>query len=666
MIRTAMTLATTLSLVLSLLPQGETRRAPAIDWQRTLADALAVQQATGKPLLIAVNMDGEVFNDRFRTNTYRDPAFIESTRGWVCVVASPDRHTERDQDSLGNRIECPAFPGCTCGEHIAIEPLLFAKYFGGNRNAPRHVGVGKDGAILFDRFLDRSMQTAIDAIAEHRGDPAVHPAPTALAELAARRDAASRRALEVRYRGSHEAAILDAAVAANNAPFGLVRLALHSDDGDEFRRGVQALIATATPDALLDLEFALARAPELRESIVTEIGRLAQEDEWAARLHAHLTGSAPPFGGPWQNSWREPDYEIWQLAPIEGELDACERALKSDDDAATRLRFAIAQLAFAKHLIATGGKNAEFWLEDARGSARRVTAQDGEHAAEAAAVLAVASFLRGDFEAARTAADEAITAAANAREPSAWLATRFFETLAELDTRAAYERAQDPKAVLQPEIARTAAALQMLAASRWTEEAPLLTGIGLLEYAGRRAEARALLDGAVRRFPASASVHERWRARALADLGTEAMRRAAGELADAAADHATGEWFAGYAAIVAAEQHVRDDRQELATAAYGECVDRFARSVEANAGFADSANHFAVLALAGRAKLEFENGDRAVAVDDLLRAHGLRAASLTSADGLGRTPESIAQAIKAALATTGGDELAAKLGSIGY
>src|SRR5204863_9458638 len=78
---------------------------PRVEWQRSLADALAVQKATGLPLLIAINMDGEVFNEGFANTVYRSAEFAQLTRGYVCVVASPDRHTEPDSDAFGNGME---------------------------------------------------------------------------------------------------------------------------------------------------------------------------------------------------------------------------------------------------------------------------------------------------------------------------------------------------------------------------------------------------------------------------------------------------------------------------------------------------------------------------------------------------------------------------------
>ena len=661
-------LSLTFSLACTLAAQAHAQdAAPRIEWQRTLADALAVQQATGLPLLIAVNSAGEIFNDRFRTNTYKTPAFVEKTRGYVCIIASPDRHNERDHDALGNRIECPAFPGCTCGEHIAVEPELYERYFAGRRWAPRHIGIDSDGGKLFDRYQDRRMQTAIDAIEEHRGTPQPADIPTTAAELLRRRDAASRRALEDMYRAaetSERMRLLEAAGKADNEPYDLILLALQSEDADEFEAGARALAEVAGANALPRLEDALSRTRRHRDSLRAKIEQLARSDARAARLHAHFNGSDPSYAGPWRNRWAEAGYDPRSREALEAELDACERLLReTPGEQDSRLRLAMAQLAFAELLIATGGSGVEFWLEDAHSSATKVS--DDDLVAEAQAVIAIACWLKNDPESAQTAAAAALSATAgNDREPTNWLATRLFEVVVQTASRAAYARANDPKAILQPEVARVADALSRLEDSAWSAEEAMLTGIGLLEYAGLRAEARRHLDAAVRRFQSSVTVHDRWRARVMADLGTEAMRAAAGALIEEARDAAAAEWFAGYAAIVAAEQHVRDDRSELAAIAYTDAVTRFLRAAAANPGYADSANHFAVLALAGRAHERHRAGEHEAAVADLQRCPQLREASLDSQDGIKRTPRGIATRVKQALEDSGESELAAQLRDI--
>src|SRR5262245_10294508 len=86
------------------VPEPDPRQ---ILWQRSLEDALALCQASGKPLLVAMNMDGESASERITRENYRDPEFVKLTRDYVCVIGSVFRHSLRDHDDGGVRIPCP-------------------------------------------------------------------------------------------------------------------------------------------------------------------------------------------------------------------------------------------------------------------------------------------------------------------------------------------------------------------------------------------------------------------------------------------------------------------------------------------------------------------------------------------------------------------------------
>ncbi len=654
--------------LLQVVPQDPVRPT-GVAWQRSLADALAVQQATGLPLLVAVNMDGEAFNDLFAGETYKEPKFVESTRGYVCVVASMDRHNENDHDALGRRIECPRFPGCTCGEHIQIEPELFARYFSGTRNAPRHIGVDKNGKILFDRFLDASMQTAIDAIARHRGTPKADAAvPTSLDALFARRDAASRRALEQRFLAADAAtrrSMLAMAPKATNEPFELLRMALRGADDETFAVAAAALAKLATKDLRGEVEDALARVDDdtVRAALVARLAELGRDDPAANRLAAHLAPATErsPLPAPWSGAWRAPAFTAGDRASIEAQLDRWEAFVRTtpNDDAA-RLSLAIAQAAFADVLVQEGGRGIDFWFEDSRRNAQRV--KDGALQNEVQALLAYVAYMTNDAEPAAQATALAQVAAPGARQPDPWLASRLLELMLLSTVNGVYADADGAKQRnLRAEIDRVTTALDLLQQRGSPKEQPCLAAIGLLEFAGLRREARLQLERLAAAFPASAAVHERWRNRLLLDLGAETMRRHYARFVDAATDKPTAEWFAGYAALVAGEQHMRDKRTEVALSAYSEAIDRFARCTGDDEQQLDSAHHFAVLALAGRAHLRFASGDAAGAVADLLHAAELRPASLDETDGLLRKPRAIAGRIARDLAAKGEAELAARL-----
>lgn len=659
------------SLLPTFAPQepGRTPATPAIAWQRTLDDALAVQKATGLPLLVAVNMDGEVFNDRFASDTYLDPEFVESTRGYVCVVASPNRHNERDYDAFGRRIECPRFPGCTCSEHVNIEPELFRRYFDGKRNAPRHVGVDPQGKILFDRFLDGSMQTAIDAIAKGRGTAkagSLDPTDD-LDQLFQRRDAAARATLERLYRDGDAAQkrkLLEAATQATNEPVDLLRMALREEDDLLFGYGARALASLAGKDALIDLEDALARLEDrdVEKLLLARLQQLGKQDPAAARLFSHFDWTADEeLPQPWSKPWATATFDPNDRASIETVLDRCEALLKATPgDAQARLQLATAQAALGEHLAAIGGKGVEFWFEDAIQSAQKVA--DAALQPEAQAVIAVATWQRSNAELARTAAVLACSTAKSERQAEPWLATRLLDVVVQTTAQAAYGKATaEPTASLRAELQRTALVLQLLEARDMFVESTHLAGIALLEYGGLRKLAAGHLEALVARFPTSAAVHERWRNRLLIDRGAEAMRARVARFAERAEAKPAAEWFAGYAALVAAEQHVRDERRDAAEPAYTDAIARFDRSAAGNADYADSAHHFTVLALAGHALLRHLAGDGAAAVQDLLRAAALRPASLDEQDGLQRKPRALANRISRELAQAGKQDLVEQL-----
>ena len=653
-------------------PQDPPTQAPRrpgvrVAWQRSLADALALQTKTGLPLMIAVNMDGEVFNDRFAATTYKDPGFVASTRGYICVIASPDRHTESDYDALGNRIECPRFGSCTCSEHINIEPELFRRYFDGKRNAPRHVGVNPAGEVMFDRFLDRRMQTAIDAVAKNRGDrPAAHlQAPKSVEEMFRRRDAMARSILEQRYRDADKTDrrnLLERAAKAKNDPVDLLRMGLRDPDGDLVGLAATALSKVGNSGALIDIEDALASVEDagIRTRLIQQLGALGREDPAAARMAQQFSREAEIAPPPWRNDWAASEL-LQGRAGIERALDRIESAIgKAPSDDNLRFELAMAQTAFATMLMQENGSGIEFWLADADRNLKKVAGPDLRF--EARALTSVLAWYMSDAALARRAAEEALAAKACLRRPDAWLATNFLDVLVQLTAQGAYSRAQGGAQVsLADEIARVNMAFKLLEAAGTAREGGLLAGIGLLEYAGLRAEARARLEALAADFPTSTAVHDRWRNRMLIDWGAERMRHRYAKFATEAADKATAEWFAGYAALVAGDRHTSDQRKIEADNAYTDAIERFARSAASNPNYAESSNHYGVFALAGRAWIRHERGDSMAAVSDLLKEADLRPDSLDQDDGLQRKPRGVAVRLHDALQSAGEAALAARL-----
>jgi len=161
-------------------PRAESGEAARqIHWQRSLDDALALSKSSGRPLLVALNMDGESASERIVRERYHDPEFVRWTRSFVCVVGSVFRHSLVDHDANGMRVPCPRLGEVTCAEHIALEPEIFGRYLAEPRVSPRHAVIQADGTKSFDLFLlfdleelDRALRDAAVQATGRTGRPA--------------------------------------------------------------------------------------------------------------------------------------------------------------------------------------------------------------------------------------------------------------------------------------------------------------------------------------------------------------------------------------------------------------------------------------------------------------------------------------------------------------
>ncbi|MCB9898343.1 MAG: hypothetical protein H6825_10100 [Planctomycetes bacterium] len=269
-----------------------------IRWQRTWDDAVALAKQTGKPILVAINMDGEIASEHYAGVRYRDPEIAALYEPYVCVIASVYRHNPRDYDEQGRRIECPRFGSVTCGEHIAIEPILFEKFMDGKRIAPRHIGVElqPDGSLkeMYDVMLVWDTQSVFDAVKSGWEDrpapPPVVKGDRSLVEKVASVDSADREAVEQAYvegDAAQRRALVDAALSqGEKAPVELLRLAVFGLDDDLAKKARAGLAQSTSPEAVDVIDEAL-RAPlpaDEREKLVSALDRLGAQSPKARTL----------------------------------------------------------------------------------------------------------------------------------------------------------------------------------------------------------------------------------------------------------------------------------------------------------------------------------------------------------------------------------------------
>jgi hypothetical protein len=286
-------------------PTAEDWQRPVlVHWQRTFDDALKVAQATGKPILVCVNMDGEPASEHWAGKRYREEETARLLAPYVLVMASVYRHTPRDHDEQGRRVPCPRFGGVTCGEHIEIEPLLFEKYFDGKRIAPRHILLELSGTKTYDVYYSwdtASVFTAYREGAKNRPPPRPEVQnDLPLTERTASAGVLDRVALETAYQKGSRAErreLIEATIAHRDVDqLDLLRLAIFGLDLELARLARRAL-AQADSEGAVDLIAETLKLPmdtAERAELMAAAARLSEKYPRARTLVAVHQGLAEP------------------------------------------------------------------------------------------------------------------------------------------------------------------------------------------------------------------------------------------------------------------------------------------------------------------------------------------------------------------------------------
>lgn len=648
-----------------------------IAWQRNFDDALRVSKATGKPIMVAVNMDGEIASEHWAGVRYRDPATAKFFEKYVCVVASVYRHNPRDYDESGKRIPCPRLGGVTCGEHIQAERELYDTYFDGMRISPRHIALDLEAKPIYDVYFAWDTQTISTALVkgiEHLPPGKDLPRDLPPDQQAQSPDAADRMALERLYASSDalERRRLIEAVGKQRSTDqnDLLRLALFGLDV-ELARAARAVLASAETEGAVDLIAEVLKTPlaeDERRMLLDAAKRLAQKHPRATTLAAVQDGLARSSNLLDSRRWSEIEYSSQsRAAGAAAPETTLERRAAA---AATAPADAGGQLALAEALLERAESQAEprfaALLAADAAAAAEAAAQLGAAGWRLEAVRAASADWRGDAAAARRAAVLAIEggmlkeqpAEATVHERTALRVVSLFAAQRQEAIREAYRaRTQWPSEWL----ADVNAAGALLAKNRYATPAQLLAFHDFLRWLGGTPRANALLEDILARFPASPEAHDRLRGKLLADGGPAALESDyAARLAKTDAPRQMS-WFAGYASLVAAEHHRREGRPDEALAAYARGIARYKAWAAAEPQGAAEAAHYEALALAGRARVLLERGELSSALDALLACFERSPRSAASPDGLNLTPADTARQLQARLAVPEQAEASARL-----
>lgn len=639
-------------------PTAEDWQRPClIKWQRTFEDAVTVSKETGKPILICVNMDGEIASEHYAGIRYRQEEIAALYQPYVTVIASVYRHNPRDHDEEGRRILCPRFGSVTCGEHIAIEPGLYDKYFEGERVAPRHIAIELDGSETYDVYYAFDTASVFGTIRKGIEDRDAPPPPLPrgdrnLVDLVDSADLDDRVAVEKAYvEGSREVrrALLDKAVVTELKPLELLRLALFGLDLELARIARRALAQSNSP-AAVDLIGTVLDTPmdaDEREALIAALERLAAVSPRArtlARVHRGLDGgSADVDVGGWSRALAAgPAPERKEWTALESRLDyMASAAVARPQDAAKQLELAEAHLDLAADSetarilaadVRTAGKYARLMFEDARRAAEQAEAL-GASGWRVDATIATAAHFLGDRKTAYMRAEAAMPnlPAGEVTRRAATVLELFAHSRQRKITKAVVDKTEWPRAWL----ADVSSAYSVLAQHPLGADQHVADHYDFMKWLGATRRAAAILDAGLVRFPESWALHERHRGRILRSRGVDGLASAYDSmLADENAAANTA-WFAGYAALVAAEFHRRTPEPARALAAYDRAVELYEQAIETNPPSQASAEHYIALAHAGRARLEYERGDDQAAVNQLLRSFARAPDSAATLDGLG-------------------------------
>ncbi|HGY91224.1 MAG TPA: hypothetical protein ENK43_08645 [Planctomycetes bacterium] len=648
-------------------PTAEDWKRPClISWQRTWSDAVALSKATGRPILICVNMDGEIASEHYAGIRYRDPAIAELYKPYVTVIASVYRHNPRDFDETGQRILCPRFGSVTCGEHIAIEPVLYQKFFDGKRIAPRHIMVELDGKETYDIFYALDTASVFAAVAKGIAERKLPTRPLvkgdrSLEERVASPDNADRTAIEKSFvAGNHDQklAILEAAVAlGDKAPREVLRLALFGLDEDLARMARDALAKTNSPRNVELIAEAL-QAPlgdDERAPLIQALERLGKSSPRARTLATVNKGLGDAPATVDSQRWAQGLQGGGSYAPAPGS-DVFAQRLESLDESVSSgdpkrlLDLAEAFLAQAESLSPDrpgAPLTIRALLSDALDAAKRAQAA-GAQGWKLERILTAVHYNRGELQDARKHAVEAMrNPPENPRSWDSMVVLGLFAEARREAIRTAVLAGKDWPAAWLRDLDAT---YDLLAKHPHGDDTQVAAHVDFLTWLRAWRKARRALVQGLERFPASPLLHDRFRLQVLRSQGFRALEGAYARLLARPDAHPMLPWFAGYATLVAAEFHRRKSEYEEALKAYDRAITRFERAIaKMSRDVEDSSRHFIAMAHAGKARVAYEIGDDAAALEELLAAFKTRMRSANILDGLNISAVDTAKMLRARL-----------------
>ena len=625
-----------------------------ITFQRTWEDALAVARESGRPILICVNMDGEIASEHYAGVRYRRADVAALYEPYVCVIASVYRHTPRDYDRSGERILCPRFGSVTCGEHIALEPILFERFFEGTRVAPRHIaieldaegsaqvpgghsetpaGVAQDtpnGSEAFDVYYAFDIESVLGLIEENVRGRSFAPRDAGFdgppMDLVASRDIRQRERVEAAFRdGDRETRrgiLRRVAELGDPVPVDLLRQAIFSLDV-ELSAMAREILSRSNSQAVVDLIAEALRVPmdpAERDALIHALERIGEDSKRARTLavvHQGLASRSENLKAEeWTRALSDAESQTPERSALESKIAYTAELVRvrpADWQAKLELAEASLGLALDPGTLLTpalgGGAVDRFMrlhLEEAHRSALEAE-RLGARGWRVQAILALSTYYLGHREEAYGRAEEAVDGLPPGEEGwTAMAALGLFAEARREAIQAALEAKQD-----WPEgwIADVHDAYTVLENHPLGTAEQVVAHYDFLDQLGAAAQAMSVLEHGLARFGESWDLHARLRQRLLQERGIEGLEETYARMLERGGAAPNLGWFAGYASIVAGEQFRSGGRVEPADAAYRRAVGYYDANIERNPESRGSSDFYAAMALLGRARVALMRAD---------------------------------------------------------
>jgi len=664
-----------------------------IQWQRSWADAVEVSRETGKPIMIAVNMDGEIASEHYAGIRYRDPEVGKLYEPYVSVIASVYRHNPRDYDENGTRIPCPRFGCVTCGEHIAMEPIVYSMYLDETRVAPRHIGVELDGTEYYDVFYAFDVKSVLEALKEGIDDRENTELPTnndkTIEQLVASRDSSSRVIVEQRFLRSERRErirLLDlSAKLGAGAPVELLRLALFGLDV-EVASQARRILAEQRSEPAIDLiaEALGVPMPDVeREMLIGALEAMGAEFPRARSLSVTLRGlAAVPEGKEVARLaialGATPETEV---AVARYELEArIEEAsgLPSNDPIArgmAELARAEATLRLAVDPETSRGVAAR------RGQAARFTELRFEDAIDAAlgaedlgvvswridAVVGVASYYLKERATSNERVVRAFTGmtsdaeAGSSTTATGWIGMASLSLFADVRVGGIGRAARANEDWPREWMTQANTAFDLLARHPLGTDDQVAKHHDFLVRMGAGKRAFEVLTRGLERFEGSWGLHARLRDRLLRTSGVAGLQKTYATMKARPGATATTAWYAGYAGLVAGEYRRRRSQSDEALSSYRGAIADFEVSMQRDPTTEPTSQHYAAMALAGMAAVELERDGLQAATDLLVASFERWPEAANALDGMNASAVTTSNFVMARLNWAGMDEATAKL-----